>query len=299
MYSLADARRLVSNPKLAIRELNRLYHTKGRTTNGNPRGINFFEQNWDVCLILDSCRYDYFRQSATGAIEGKLARRESLASATIEWVNTNLRGEQYHDTVYVSSNPKLYNSTVEDDVFHDTIYSWERTDGEIDDLSSVDPELMADLTKQALEDYPNKRICAHFMQPHCPFLGERGREEFPDTPWGYIIEEWPDTKENLRDAYVENIEYVLPYIKSVLEEVDGRAVVTADHGQLLGERVHPIPIREFAHPAGIYVPELVEVPWFVQESTERRHIVSEPPTRTPADTDERDVEELLEQLGYR
>lgn len=115
-----------------------------------------------------------------------------------------------------------------------------------------------------------------------------------------IRDNWPDVRERTREAYAENIEYVLPHIDTVFDAVDGRIVVTADHGQLLGERVYPVPIREFAHPAGIYVPELVEIPWHVRSSAERRRVVSERPVdTTDSEYDEQAVERLLNRLGYR
>lgn len=300
MYSIEDIGRTISQPKLVIRELNRLYHTRGRTRNGNPEGINFFDQDWDFLFILDACRYDYFEQVASD-LPGKLERRESMASSSIEWVNTNIRGRTYHDTVYVSANPKFYNSSVDETVFYDQIYTWERTDTDIEDRTAIQPESVSKLTREAAEMYPNKRIAAHFMQPHCPFLGEEGQEIFQESSWKSIAERWPDVKDQLNRAYEENLNYVLSFIESLFEELDGKIVVTADHGQLLGERAYPIPIREFAHPAGLYLPELVEVPWRVREGTQRRQITSEPPAETEREgrKDERDVKKLLEQLGYR
>jgi len=300
MYSFEDVRRTVFEPKLAGRELNRLYHTRARSRNGNPSGINFFDQDWGLLLILDSCRYDYFERVASD-LPGRLERQESLASSSIEWVNTNIRDKTYHDTVYVSANPKFYNSSVDETVFHDRIYTWEEADADIEDRTAIQPELVSRLTREAAETYPNKRIVAHFMQPHCPFLGEEGREIFPRTSWESIEDQWPDIEDQLRRAYEENLNYVLSYVESLFEELDGKIVVTADHGQLLGERTSPIPIREFAHPAGIYVPELVEVPWHIREDSQRRQVISEPPVETESgeSEDDRDVDELLKQLGYR
>ena len=56
---------------------------------------------------------------------------------------------------------------------------------------------------------------------------------------------------------------------------DGRTVVTADHGQLLGERVGPIPIRYHGHRRGVHVEELLKVPWLVHDLGERSEIMAE------------------------
>jgi len=50
-----------------------------------------------------------------------------------------------------------------------------------------------------------------------------------------------------------------------MRELGGKTIVTADHGNMVGERAFPIPFREWGHPRGVYTPELVDVPWLVYE----------------------------------
>lgn len=302
MYSLENLKRAVSEPKLVAREVNRLYHTRGRRRAGNPGGVDVFEEDWDVCLVLDACRYDYFAEVAGERLEGTLEARESVASATIEWIDTCLGDETYFDTVYVSANPKLPSAADGGETFHDCVYTWEELDASRDDSASIEPDVVADLAIEAAEEYPDKRIVGHFMQPHCPFLGPVGREEFPETPWTQHVLQPQYREDGVRDrlqrCYRENLEYVLPHVERVLDALEGKLVVTADHGQLLGERVRPVPVREVSHPVGTYVPELVEIPWYVEETGARRDHVADAPDESGADGD-RDVEEMLEHLGYR
>jgi len=63
--------------------------------------------------------------------------------------------------------------------------------------------------------------------------------------------------EGLRGAYEENLKLVLSYVGKLTSHLKrrGLVVITADHGELLGER------GLFGHPSGMREPELVEVPW--------------------------------------
>jgi len=39
------------------------------------------------------------------------------------------------------------------------------------------------------------------------------------------------------EAYNENLDIVLTEIEALLDELDGKSVITADHGNLVGERL--------------------------------------------------------------
>ena len=66
----------------------------------------------------------------------------------------------------------------------------------------------------------------------------------------------------LREAYTENLEVVLWYVARLSQEVlwknqEARIVITADHGELLGEA------GGFSHYRGMKDPLLIEIPWFM------------------------------------
>ncbi|MDZ7731075.1 MAG: hypothetical protein U5K37_09350 [Natrialbaceae archaeon] len=76
-------------------------------------------------------------------------------------------------------------------------------------------------------------------------------------------------------------------------------MITADHGNLVGERLWPIPTRpKYGHPYGVHTQALVKVPWFVCESTDRRDIYSDPPVERDRVSDDT-LEDRLAALGYR
>lgn len=135
------------------------------------------------------------------------------------------------------------------------------------------------------------------MQPHAPYFTADGEERF----------RWPSEDRNdcdpgvLRDAYASNLQLVLSEAARLLDQLVGKTVITSDHGELLGERLLPCPLRQYQHPGGIYVEELVKVPWLIVDNDERKEIVDEdaPATWNYVDANMNEVEKQLKALGYR
>jgi len=273
------------------------------------------EADWDTLLLLDACRYDLFAETATD-VPGELSQRTAHDSATPRYLAENFGGGQFHDIVYVTANPYV-NTNLPDDTFHHVVSVWK--DGWDDELQVVPPEEMYEAIMQAVSEFENKRILAHFTQPHEPFIGETqlGKRELSPLRERALGK---DVKANNRNpfdmlargdatydevwrAYRSNLERALPIVQELLVELEGRTVVTSDHGNALGERAKPFPVRVYGHPPGIRIPTLVEVPWLVNESGDRREIVAEPPLSSDTSIDDpesRDVvEERLEMLGYK
>ncbi|MDS0220940.1 hypothetical protein NDI54_06190 [Haloarcula sp. S1AR25-5A] len=262
-------------------------------------------QDWDICIILDGCRYDVFESYSH--LDGKLRSRNSLASSTVDFLKSNFTGKDLSDTVYVTANPQLYRYRDEIETnLHDIIHIW-KDDGWDEELGTVLPETVTEYAIDAAARYPKKKIIVHYMQPHYPFIqnnNEFGRdhllEEDPDepNPWYKILYgELNVSKQNLWDAYARNLELALPHVNELISKTEGKSVVTADHGNMFGERSFPIPIPEWGHPHGIFTKELVKVPWLIIDDESRRDIISEEGDKL-ADIDT-DVDDRLRQLGYR
>lgn len=271
------------------------------------------DEDWDTLVVLDATRYDMFRDRNT--IPGTLEHRISLGSTSEEFLERNFAGEIHHDTVYVNANPYVSYLDLDDGTFHavvDLLDEWD------DDLQTVLPETVVDAAIDAHREHPRKRLIVHFMQPHTPFIGKTGRELGMggwnpdqetagldgDTIWQYLRRHPPNSEDGIDlemvwDAYNENLDIVLEHVETLLEELDGTTVITADHGNLVGERLSPIPTkRMYGHPYGVYHPNLVKVPWLRIDGDERRDVVAEPPRSTET-VDENVTEERLEALGYR
>lgn len=283
-------------------------------------GVDVMSEDWDNLLILDACRYDMFERLNT--ISGTLESRRSKGSATREFVENNFADRTLHDTVYVTANPYVSLDT-DEDVFHAIVHLW-RTEWD-DVVGTVRPETVAQAVRDAAEQYPNKRIVGHFVQPHHPFIGPFGREQVSerlgnelarrealgdepteargdDRVWT-MVEDGQVDLDTVVKAYDENLELVLPIVANLVESLTGKTVVTSDHGNLLDEPAYPIVSvgsRRYAHPRFATAEPLVKVPWLICPHEQRRSITADPPTQSDLGKKEDDdvVSERLAALGY-
>lgn len=294
MYSLDQVRLGLKYPELIVSAFNRQY-TRWKTGKSyNPDGIDVFEEDWDNLIILDACRYDEFESHST--LPGTLESRISRASSTRQFIRANFTGKELHDTVYVSANGWYAKLNKE---INTEVHAFEFVERDAVNGLSTRPETVTEAARQAMEQYPNKRLIIHYMQPHHPFLGETGQQLDHAGPLMGTVKQNGLDRETVRRAYRENLQLVLDSIEPLMNELPGLTVVTADHGELLGERERPIPIKRYSHPVNIYVEELIKVPWLRYQNGERKDVVSEPPAEHSDAFDMDEVEERLTNLGYR
>lgn len=283
---------------------------------GSPRDtLSVMEEDWDTLLILDACRYDTFTEVCN--LPGETQKRRSQATATDDFLRANFTDGPYYNTVYVTANPRVRTTEAIENQFHDVIHVW-KTHWH-DELETIHPEDVANEACKARQRYPNKRIIVHFMQPHGPFIGPTGRTQLDShsgiTNHKRIAENeepsedstwiWQQLRQGLIDesvvkrAYKENLNVVLPYVKSLIETWTERVIVTSDHGNMMGERAWPFPVPIYGHPNGIRTDELVEVPWHVYSGEQRCNITWEEPQSTEVNTESDKIEGRLQALGYR
>lgn len=306
MYDISQLKRGLANPNLVVRELNRLYHRRLNTRKYNTGGVDIFAEDWDLCLLLDACRYDMFESTHT--LPGRLERRTSRASSTSEFLMANVDGRDLRDTVYVTGNPQLYwNRDSIDARFHAVVDVW-RADGWDEEEDTVLPETMTEAAIQAAAEYPEKRLLVHYIQPHYPFVGAEtgfdkehisGGNDDVRNMWNRLMEGGLDVdRDRIWELYVDNLRGAMGAVERAMREIRGKTVVTSDHGNMVGERARPFPIREWGHPRGIYTDELVTVPWLIQEADERRTITAGAAASRDPVADDDVVADRLEHLGY-
>lgn len=293
-YSFSSLRTAISHPWIVRREvglfgrqLNQAWYQRFPADSDQ-----FMNADWDTLILLDSCRYTDF--AAAWEDDGKLSSRTSPGSESWEFMQAEFVGEQHHDTVYVTANP--YTGNLEPGIFHTVDPVYQNYDRFI-----IEPEPVAQAARQAHERYPDKRIIVHFMQPHQPYIGSFGQtlphsSEFGETIWMVVRDlSMEPTIEDVRRAYRENLSIVTEHAMDLYEEITGKVIISADHGELLGERLRPIPVRDYGHHPSLHVPELITVPWLELPHQERRSITQEPP-------DDQDLpeatEDQLDALGY-
>lgn len=273
------------------------------------RGIDIVGADWDALVVLDACRYDLFEEIADLDRFDEYRRVRSPGSATNEWTERAFTATGPHgDIVYVTGNPMTSRHAAQS--FHRLVEVW--TDAFDESLGSVPAEVVTEAAIKARETYPNKRLVVHYVQPHYPFVRDPGLQF---TDWGgtdTIRNENADARardvwqalrlglvdrETVWAGYRRNLEYVLDRIDPLLSALEGRTVVTSDHGNLLGERGSPIPVRLYGHPEGCRHRDLVTVPWAVLQGENRPEIDSEAAEST-TDADSDAVSDRLTALGY-
>jgi hypothetical protein len=285
MYDLAGVKRALREPARAVTELNRLITRQGIRYRYNPNGVDIFDEDWDVLILLDACRYDAFEEHAE--LPGTLESRISRGSSSVEFIHGNFASRTLRDVVYVSANDwyaKLHDSIGAEVHAHEYV--------------DIDPDVVTDAALECAKQYPNKRLLVHYMQPHFPYLAPKWDGTFVSD--GDLLTTYREsgvTRDEMWEAYLDNLHLVLEEVRTLFENVTGKIVVSSDHGELLGDREAPIPIRRYGHPRGIYVDELVKVPWLVYQNGPRPEIIAEPPEQSIS-YDEDEVNERLRDLGY-
>ena len=276
------------------------------------RGPPVTDLDWDNLLVLDACRYDLFAEAFDEAdLPGTLQKRRSVDSATPGFLERTFGKGTHHDTVYVTANPYVH-LLLDDSTFHEVINVWEENWD--DEHDTVFPGALAERALSVAERYPNKRLIVHFIQPHYPFVGDirldktgdftirehaQGNDEAVSeslTPFERL-ERGELDYDTVWEAYRSNLELALPAVRQLMCELHGKTAVTADHGNALGERASPFPIRVYGHPVGITIPALTEVPWLEHKQGGRKSITSEAPDTENTDIDT-ETEERLKMLGY-
>lgn len=268
-------------------------------------GFDPVSEDWDNLFILDGCRYDLFRKCIH--IQGELDYRVSPASESLEYLKKCFDGRDLHDTVYVTTNPHA--PKVQEGTFH-TVWNLLETDFD-EELQTVKPYDVATAIREASSEFPNKRIIGHFMQPHYPFIGDLGRKIDTssinpnlDTTnsgtniWARLQYGLDVDSDKVCSAYTENLDLVLDVVSDLVDDIEGKSVLTSDHGNLVGDRCRPIPTRGYGHPPNLYVEPLVKVPWFETAYDTRKQIEAEEPVRGERLSDDV-VEDRLRSLGYR
>lgn len=311
-YTLDNLKRALQNPVLIGRESLRLmswpvHRAYGRYTNSqyDSKSTDVISEDWDNLVLLDAARFDYFEDLNT--IDGSLRKSVSRGKKSWEFIEENFVGRDLYDTVYVTANP--FSTDIPEGTFHHVdhlhAHAWD------DRIGTVQPKDVVRAAIEAHDEFPNKRLIVHYMQPHRPYLGDTaemlrerldlqgyGEHDEGIQIWG-AVKQGDVTVEEIRTAYRESLEIALESIEGLLEQLPGKSVVTSDHGEMLGERVFPFTTRVWGHMEGFDTPTLREVPWLEPEFDERREVRGEQPVESAGtDLTDSEVADRLEALGY-
>jgi hypothetical protein len=287
-------------------------------TSRYPIGRNVYERDWDLLVILDTCRVDALREAAPEYdFLDDIEAVWSVGSATAEWTaNTFTRShvDEIRDTVCVTANgtvewtlegdntqlendlvaPGLTNfdmASPEDFLLLDSVWEY----GPRDPFGGlVVPKAVTDRVIQAGRNEDADRLIAHYMPPHAPHrsraIAENRSLEFEEgNPWKALRN--GASKPDIWGNYLADLRWVLDTVEDLLRNVDAEEVViTADHGDAFGE------YGVYSHPMGVPHPHVRKVPWARTSATDSGEY--SPQLDRDPDVLDRAVGDQLEKLGY-
>ncbi|WP_435358644.1 hypothetical protein [Haloarchaeobius sp. DFWS5] len=287
-------------------KINKQYYSRGKTSH-NPKGQSIFDRDWDNLIILDAARADTF--TSICSLEGKYGNHISLGAGSHEFVRANFAGKDLRDTVIVTANA-FYQKVMQEEGYkiHDlhAVKEYEHNELQTRFVESGRggwnmPGPVTEKAKEFSERYPNKRLVIHYHQPHSPYIGETGVEFFDDIPHKLAYKQRREinvSEEILERAYRENLEIAIKSAGELVDSLTGKTVVSADHGEMLGERGPVVPIKYYGHMTGLYTKQLTNVPWFIIDSSDRKSIERGSGNEEIIEQDEC-VDDRLRELGYK
>ncbi|EMA58521.1 hypothetical protein [Halorubrum lipolyticum] len=248
-----------------------------------------WEFDWDICCVLDGCRYDTFEQ----VYKGESTQIRSVGSTSQTWIPRTFSEIDTSNVAYISANAFSRRANP-DDLAYYHLEPVQKTDYGIE---TVSPEILA---KRAINIWRERdqwdvdQIVVHFMQPHVPFrMLPELFEQFEDS-WGSSV--WKQLQSSDIDrsrffeAYRDNLSWVLEDgVDPILNNCDARIAMTADHGNAAGEWGY------YGHPRNAPVSSVRNVPWATVEGTDEGTISTE----VNHNHKNVNLERQLEALGYR
>lgn len=273
-------------------------------------GVNVYDLEWDLLVVLDACRADLMAECAEDGVRADdvafpaghggepVDSYRSVGSMTRDWMARTFaadRRDGVAETAYVCANP--FSAQVLDpaDFAHlEEVWRWAWTEP-----GTVPPRAVTDRVVDLVRRERPERTIAHYLQPHCPFIdrpellaaGELDR---------FGASHWPDVWERHRmghlefealwDGYRSNLERGLAELTLLLRNVEAETVLlTSDHGNGLGEA------GVYGHPPGQWIDAVREVPLVRTSATDTGEYT---PTMDGEDPDGQ-VADRLTALGYR
>lgn len=300
-----------------------IWHT---VTSRLDLGLQIFDHEWDLLIILDACRVDGLRTIAPEfdwLTEDDIISVWSRGSGSHEWLGRTFTSDYrseicntayttpngfakiaFVDGVYPPQHPvpigSVLNKPVNASDFALLDFAWNV--GWDTDFDTVPPRYMTDRAIEIGRTREYERLIVHYYQPHAPFLSDALRENRPPTecelnPYAKRKSGELD-RETIWSMYLDNLRYVLEETELLLNNINAStAVITSDHGEMLGE------LGVYSHPEGFPHPNLRRVPWV---EVSGRDTQSHDPARANVedigiiDEDEgNQVQKQLEALGYR
>jgi len=200
------------------------------------------KDNFDSLIILDALRFDIFQQLYQKYLpSGRLLK----VKAGISWVN--VFPIRFRNSVLFTANPHASLNRF-DKKFDLWRTNWNTS------LGTVPPW---EVNREVLNYEGKERKFIVYLQPHGPWIGrvKLFRSSSENRGLGQDVSLREEFKKNPVELYTSNLRLVLKYLAALLESLEGRIVVTTDHGECLGEEGKYLHTPMWDHPI------IKNVPW--------------------------------------
>ena len=136
------------------------------------KSVDFISQEWDICVILDACRYDIFSDLYNDILIGdkKLKKAKTHCKGTFEWFTNNFDGQDCSDIIYIDPII-MFDEIMPNKSFYKIVRvwktHWDYTHG------TILPSSMTKVAVSEIMENPDKRFIIHYHQPHPPYLQDK------------------------------------------------------------------------------------------------------------------------------
>jgi hypothetical protein len=131
------------------------------------------EERWNVAIILDACRYDFFKELYRNYLQSGRLERRLGASDTLDWLHTVFSSNKTKNIVYVSAHPGINSKDIPWGRFNACEQFYKVYDAWLSgwdwEIGSALPTEVAKTAIQAMNEHRDRKIIIHFIQPHFPY----------------------------------------------------------------------------------------------------------------------------------
>jgi len=218
--------------------------------------------DWDTLIVLDACRYDFFKEfhSVYPNIEkGNLTKVTSPGNQTPE-VLPEIFPDKY-DWNVISAHPMITSKDLE--LTSPTTGEVWKSNNHFKEIQQVKPSGSFDVTtpkdvgqtvSNNINKVDNNKTIIWFTQPHQPYIGKVKLSLGDEFPTNLFDAE--QLSKLLCVAYKYNLLSVLYTVFTLSGMLSGKTVITSDHGEMLLDDG-----KTFGHPSGLDNKKLLNVPW--------------------------------------
>ncbi len=249
-------------------------------TSRYPIGTNVFDYQWDLLIILDTCRVDAIRAvSDEFSFITDIDSITSVGSASREWVQKTFVKEyeqEISNTAYVTANPWIERvvdnrqyldkgkprwTTVSTNSIGHIEHVWklrEEMGKRAHPEGTAAPELVTDVAIQSGRKLDFDRMIVHYVPPHHSYVANalegRPLNRHESDPFQYLRE--GNSRKKVWNSYLDELRWGLEWVNVLISNIDApKTIITSDHGEAFGE------FGRYMHDPSLIVPAVKNVPW--------------------------------------